>query len=122
MKVGLNVRRVAALLACALPLALAAEWTFDRRVRVLAPRFVAGITCVTDVICTDDVSRATEAAKLYDDAVRFVGERVSPIQNKPHAIFCASEACFQAFGFERSSAEAVGRFGIILSPRGWQPH
>ena len=118
----LSARRIAALVVCALPLAAAAEWIFDKRVRVLAPHLVTGITCVSEVICVDDVARAAHATALYDEAVRFVGERVAPFNTAPRAIFCSTDACYESFGFERSSAEAVGRFGIVLSPRAWTPY
>jgi hypothetical protein len=42
-----------------------AAWAFFKPVRVVAPE-LAGISCLNDTLCTDDVSRYQEAAKLYD--------------------------------------------------------
>ncbi len=47
---------------------------------------------------------------------------VGPFDENPRVIFCTTEACFQSFGFNRSSAKAVGKSGIVVSPRGWKAH
>jgi hypothetical protein len=97
-------------------------WALYKPVRVLAPQWVAGISCPTKLICIEDISRIHEATELYQNAVQFVAENVASFQNKPLAVFCSSEACFRSFGFNRSSAQAIGASGIVISPRGWQPH
>ena len=37
-------------------------------------------------------------------------------------MFCASEGCYQSFGFKNASAESIGRFCIVVSPRAWKPY
>ena len=44
-----------------------AAWAFYKPVRVLAPE-LAGVSCVSEFICSDDVSRHAEATVLYDEA------------------------------------------------------
>ncbi|MGV1097838.1 hypothetical protein ACUUL3_00315 [Thiovibrio sp. JS02] len=97
----------------------AAAWFLYKPVRVLAPRLVAGVTCGTENICTDDPARLEEAERLYNDALQFVVSSVAPIEKNPRVVFCASEACFHAFGFTRSSANTVGVFGMVVGPRAW---
>ena len=95
-----------------------AIWVFYKPVRVLVPE-LAGIPRVSEFICTDDVSRRTEANVLYDRAHEFVSSSVMSFAKKPRAIFCTSQACFRTFGFNRAAAHTVGVSGIVLSPRGW---
>lgn len=59
---------------------------------------------------------------LYENSIKFVGETVGNVINKPRVIFCNTEACFQSFGFSLSSANAVGTFGIVISPRAWEDY
>ena len=63
-----------------------------------------------------------EAAARYDEAHAFVTSWVDAIERKPRAIFCASEACFRSFGFDRAAAHTVGISGIVVGPRGWKDH
>ena len=98
-----------------------AAWAFFKPVRVVAPE-LAGLSCISDAICTDDVSRSQEAAALYDEALRFVAASVGSIERKPRVIFCSSENCFQSFGLGTRSAATIGTFGIVISPRAWKPH
>lgn len=106
-----------------LPLLLVplAAWAFFKPVRILAPES-AGVSCVTEAICIDDSSRLVEASRLYENAIQFVGGSVGEIANKPRVIFCATEACFQSFGFKLASANTIGTFGIVISPRAWEPY
>ena len=76
-----------------------AAWALYKPTRVLAPE-LNRVSCVSDVTCLDDVSRYEEAARLYDEAYEFVIASVGAIEEKPRVIFCASEACFQFFGFQ----------------------
>ena len=96
----------------------AAAWAFYKPVRVLAPG-LAGVSCASALVCTDDASRRAEAAALYDRAYAFVTASVGAIEDKPRAIFCASQACFRSFGFDRAVAHTVGVSGIVVGPRGW---
>lgn len=81
-----------------------------------------GVSCTHDEICTDDPTRYPEAAKLYDEALQFVAESIGPLEKRPLVVFCASEACYRAFGFRNASAESIGGFCIVVSPRGWKPY
>ncbi|MDE0056885.1 MAG: hypothetical protein OXI22_19020 [Defluviicoccus sp.] len=96
-------------------------WTIYKPARVLAPEW-AGVSCVSESICTDDTSRAAEAAALYDSAYAFVASSVGTIETRPRVIFCASPACFRSFGFDRAAAHTVGVSGIVLAPRGWRDY
>jgi hypothetical protein len=73
-------------------------------------------------VCTDDPDRFDDAVRLYEDALRFVDATAGPIETPPRIVFCATQACFRAFGFERAAARAIGTSGIVVGPRGWQPH
>lgn len=97
----------------------AATWALYKPIRVLAPQLVGGVSCATEKICTDDTARIEEAERLYDDALQFVVSSVTSIEKSPRVIFCATETCFHSFGFSRSSANTVGTFGIVISPRAW---
>jgi len=98
-----------------------AAWAFFKPVRVVAPELM-GLSCISDIICTDDVSRYQEAATLYDEALHFVDSSVGSIEKKPRVIFCSSQACFQSFGLGKRSAATIGTFGIVISPRAWKPY
>ena len=52
------------LLFISLLLSPAAAWALYKPMRVLAPQLVSGITCVTEIICTDDTTRYGEAERL----------------------------------------------------------
>lgn len=99
----------------------AATWAFFKPVRVVAPE-LAGLACISNTICMDDVARSQEAASLYDEALRFVDASVGLIEDEPRVIFCSSEACFQSFGLGKRSAATMGTFGIVISPRAWKSH
>ncbi len=98
-----------------------AAWAFYKPTRVLAPE-LNGVTCASEVICTDDLSRYEEARSLYEHAHQFVDSSVGAMEKKPRVIFCASEACFRSFGFFRAAASTVGVSGIVIGPRGWQDY
>lgn len=96
-------------------------WAFFKPVRILTPE-LAGVSCVTKLICIDNLSRFAEASILYQNSIGFVGRNVGNFSNQPRVIFCDTEACFRSFGFTRSSANAVGTFGIVISPRAWEEY
>jgi hypothetical protein len=97
-----------------------AAWAFFKPVRVAAPE-LTGLYCANGTLCTDDMSRHQEAARLYNEALHFVGSSVSAIEKKPRVIFCSSENCFQSFGLGKRSAATIGTLGIVISPRAWKP-
>ncbi|MGR9015034.1 MAG: hypothetical protein ACU83U_15470 [Gammaproteobacteria bacterium] len=98
-----------------------AAWAFFKPVRVVAPE-LAGVSCINYTLCTDDVSRYQEAAKLYDEALHFVNFSVGSIENKPRVIFCSSDICSQFFEMGQHAGVNVGTFGIVISPRAWKPY
>lgn len=66
-------------------------WATFKPVRILAPELVTGITCMSDTICLDDVSRYPEAVKLYDEALDFVVSTIEKIEkNKNYILFHAN--------------------------------
>jgi hypothetical protein len=97
-------------------------WAMYKPMRVLAPSWVEGVSCMDSNICIDDKSRYSEALHLYENAVQSVSETVGLFHNKPTVIFCANMACYNSFGFNKSSGRAVGRSGIVISQRGWKPY
>ena len=97
-----------------------ASWAFYKPVRVLAPE-LNGVTCVGDVICMEDATRFEEASTLYAEAFAFVNATVDVMEQRPRAIFCSTQDCFQSFGFNRAAARTVGVSGIVIGPRGWKP-
>jgi len=96
-------------------------WVFYKPARIVAPE-LAGVTCISDVLCTDDLSRLDEAAALYHGALRFVDTSVGQIKQAPRLVFCSSDGCARAFGLGRRSAMNLGTFGIIVGPRAWKPY
>ena len=97
-------------------------WIFLKPVRILAPEFVSGITCISDTVCIEDLSRSSEAEQLYNEAINFVTESVDEIKTNPRITFCSSQACFKSFGFNKSSAITIAKLGIIVSPKGWKDY
>lgn len=98
----------------------AAAWAFFKPVRIVAPE-LAGLSCLDDTLCIDDLSRTEEAVKLYDEALQFVDASVGAIENKPRVIFCSSDACSESFSLGRRAGMTIGTFGIVINSRGWQP-
>jgi hypothetical protein len=97
-------------------------WAFLKPVRVLAPE-LAGVSCISDVICLDDTSKYAEASALYAESLLFASEIVGKPKQNPKVIFCATETCYRSFSlFGRSVANTIATIGIVLSPRAWQPH
>jgi len=108
------------LLICVLCIPVTA-WAFFKPVRVIAPE-LTGLSCINDIICTDDVSLYEETAALFEEALYYVGSSVGTIEQNPRVIFCSTQACFQSFGLGKASAATIGTFGIVMSPRAWKPY
>ncbi len=98
-----------------------AAWAFFKPVRVIAPE-LAGVTCLDDKFCIDDLSRSQEAAELYEEALQFVDTLLGPVENKPRVIFCSADACAHSFALGRRAGMTLGTFGIVISPRAWKPY
>ena len=99
----------------------AAAWAAFKPVRVLAPELL-GLQCVTQGVCVDDLSRLGEAVALKAEAVAFVNQHVGQIQAVPRAVFCSTSECAKSYGFTNQGAYNVGTYGLVVSPRGWQPY
>ena len=97
-----------------------AAWALVKPVRVLAPQ-LEGLRC-NEWVCVDDTSRRAEATKLYRDALNSVQSSVSTLHSVPRAVFCATPACSDKFGFTAALAYAVGTFAVVISHRGWRPY
>ncbi len=108
-------RRFLLVICCLGPVAV---WGVVKPIRILAPE-LNGVTCLTESVCIDDVSQSEKAQTLYKKSVSYVNNNISFLENKPRVVFCSTESCFQSFGFNRSYANAIGSFGIVLSPRAW---
>jgi len=59
---------------------------------------------------------------LYDEASAFVAREVSPLQDSPRFVFCATDACASSFGLGVRSAVTLGLFGTVVGPRAWKPY
>ncbi|MDE0520316.1 MAG: hypothetical protein OXH71_06495 [Candidatus Dadabacteria bacterium] len=88
-------------------------------IRVIVPE-LNGVSCIGEDICTDNPLRYEEAIALYEEAYEFVNSSVGIVEKKPRVIFCASQACFQSFGFSKAAAGTVDTSGIVIGPRGWK--
>jgi hypothetical protein len=99
----------------------AVTWAAFKPIRVLAPQ-LTGIQCLDNNICIDDVRRLPEAVALRDEAIGFVTARLDRIGHVPRFVFCSASECAKSFGFTNQAAYHVGTFGIVVGPRGWQPH
>jgi hypothetical protein len=100
----------------------AVTWAVFKPIRVVAPEWVGGISCISAKICAEDVSRSGEAISLYRDAVNSVASAVGPFLDEPVVVFCATMDCARSFGFRKAAAIAIGKFGIVVGPRGWKPY
>lgn len=95
--------------------------TLFKPARVLVPQ-VAGMTCVSDVLCLDDPAFASEAAALRAAALVQVSARLGPFETPPRVLFCRHAGCFNRFGDPRIKAQNVGRFGMVINATGWSQH
>lgn len=117
-----TVKRFFLIAAAIVLCAPAAAWGLYKPVRVIAPDWVGNITCFTAEICVDDKSKYAEASGLYENALHFVSQATGSFNNRPRITFCSTEECFQSFGFNKASAQTVGRWGIVVSPRAWKDY
>lgn len=116
------MKKMLLMIALVILLAPIAVWAMYKPVRVLAPEWVKGISCIGNKICIEDTLQYSKASELYESAQYFVAGAVGAFQEKPRVIFCITELCYQSFGFNKSSASAVGNSGIVVSPRGWNDY
>ena len=97
-----------------------AAWAMYKPMRVLAPGWVEGVTCIDSEICLEDKSQHKVAERLYRGALRDVSRVIGQFKQNPRVIFCSTQTCYQSFGFKNASATNVGTSGIVISPRGWK--
>ena len=83
---------------------------------------VGGLACKAQTVCTDEASRLEEASALYSSAIEFLASSVSPLQGRPLVVFCSTWQCYSFAGQDGSAAKTVGKFIIVVSPRGWTPY
>ena len=83
---------------------------------------VGGFSCRAQSVCTDDPRRLAEASALYEGAVEFLASSVAPLEGKPLVVFCAAPSCYSFTGLDGSAAKTVGKFVVVISPRGWKPY
>ena len=86
--------------------------------RVLFPQ-INGLACEKENICIEDLEDAQKAYNLANDAESIVSNVLGDLKFKPKFIFCSTQSCFESFGFSKASAINVGKFGTVVSPRGW---
>ena len=65
-------------------------------IRILAPE-AFGLTCVSETLCIDDVSRQDEIVELMANAASFVSSELSPLKTEPTVLFCSTRDCFAKF-------------------------
>jgi hypothetical protein len=111
------LKRVALLLLTVAPVV---AWALVKPVRVVLPE-LAGVSCVSSAICTDDLSRLPQAQELYSEAISFVSSGVAQVHGTPRIIFCANQDCADRFGLGARSAVTVGTVGTVIGPKAWKP-
>ena len=109
---SLRTATIVLLLSCA-PLAYAIAWP----AHVLQS---VGFSCLKEQVCAEDPARLQEASQLYESALKFLASSVAPLQKQPLAVFCSTLSCYSFTGETGSAAKTVGKFIIVISPRGWK--
>jgi hypothetical protein len=94
---------------------------FIKPAKILWPE-IAGVECVKDWLCVDDIVKANEAKALYEEAKESVEQKLTSFSKNPKFIFCSSMACFSSFGFEKAAAKSIDGFGVVIGPRGWKKY
>lgn len=89
--------------------------------RIMAPA-LNGLTCPTPTLCLEDQGEQDNLTTLQDAARTFVENRLGPFRTPPRVLFCATEACSEKFGMDGTSAFALGTQGILVHPKGREPH
>lgn len=112
------LKRLALILFAIVP---ALAWAIVKPLRVVVPEW-GGVTCASSTVCVDDLTMASEADALYEEAIAFVGEKISSVPGTPRVTFCASQACADYFGLGARSAVTVGTIGTVIGPRAWKAY
>jgi hypothetical protein len=98
-----------------------AAWAFMKPLRVLAPQ-LAGVSCYSGGICTDDASRLDELVQMKAAAIRFVELKLGALADQPRIVFCSTEVCERSFGIGARASYNVGTVGVVVARRGWQSY
>ena len=96
-------------------------FAFVKPARIVFPK-LAGVECVTEWICIDDARKFKEAESLYISSLTEIERKLTKFKNRPKVVFCSSQTCFSAFGFNKAAGKSIGGFGVVIGPRGWKPH
>jgi hypothetical protein len=89
--------------------------------RVFMPSLV-GVECPTERICIDDKSRFDHRKSLYDSAMADIEGQIGGFSYAPKIIFCATQQCFESFGFKRAAAHTLGKVATVIGPKGWRDY
>ncbi|WP_431290791.1 hypothetical protein [Burkholderia cepacia] len=106
-------------LLVALPIA---AYALVKPLRVVAPALVPGVSCPSADLCTDDAARLGDARQLYRDGYARAAAAVGAFRQAPRVVFCSTRTCADAFGLGQRAALALGNFGVVVAPRGWQTY
>ncbi len=115
---GLSIKRLLFLIVLVVPVA---SWFVVKPTRVIAPS-LAGMTCPTPLVCVESPETTGVAIALYEDAVSFINEEITPLQGKPKVVFCSTADCARHFGLGARAAVTIGKFGTIIGPEAWEAH
>jgi hypothetical protein len=97
-----------------------ATWFIVKPVRVIAAELL-GVVCYDDGTCVDATERFVEAQIIRSEAVRYVGQNLSPLEGHPKVVFCSSDKCATSFGLGKRSAVTFGPLGTVIGPNAWKP-
>ena len=98
-----------------------AAWYIYKPVRIFWPS-MAGVKCVHENICIENIEQIELAQNLYTDAKKQVQSTITDFANAPHFIFCTTQSCFEGFGFDKASAQSFGTITTVVGPKGWKRH
>jgi len=83
---------------------------------------LVGIECPKDRICIDDETRLEQAETLSQLAIADIEGKLEGFSFSPKFIFCATQQCFESFGFKSASAQALGTVATVIDPKGWHDY
>lgn len=111
-----KVLLISAILFVIIPISFAAY----KPARVLYPK-INQIDCINK-LCIEREDKFMDAVNLISRANKILSSNSLNIPSQPKYIFCSTQQCFESFGFDESRAHNVGKYGIVIGPRGWSPH
>ena len=94
---------------------------FYKPIRILAPQMF-GLTCVSEILCLDDVSRQEEAMELMADATSFVSGELSPLETELTVLFCSTRDCLARFTNATVAAQYFWGARTLLIGDRWAPY